>query len=97
MKKVMTLAVIALLAFSLAGCGGADKKSSTAPSSPPPVKQESAADLFCQGEEPARHYLRLHHESEGRPHDDRQSLAVRQENENRGDSGKSKDRHLHRQ
>ena len=49
MKKVMTLAVIALLAFSLAGCGGADKKSSTAPSSPPPVKQESAADLFAKG------------------------------------------------
>ena len=48
MKKIMALAVIALLAFGLAGCGGTDKKS-TSSSSPPPVKQESAADLFAKG------------------------------------------------
>lgn len=48
MKKITTLAVIALLSFSLTGCGGTDKKGASS-SSPPPAKQESAADLFAKG------------------------------------------------
>lgn len=45
MKKM--LVSIAILAFLLAGCGGAAK--SPAASNPPPAKQESMTDLFAKG------------------------------------------------
>ena len=48
MKKIMTLVGIALLVFTLAGCGGTDK-TSTSSSNQPTAKQESAADLLAKG------------------------------------------------